>query len=143
MTTTTIANWDAIRVGDELPPLVKTPTPMRLFMFSAVTWNRHLIHYNTEFAVSDGLQNVAVHRALLGGFLAQLLSDWLGDAGRLVTLDWSVRGNAAINEPVTCKGTVKDKRIDEGRRLVDCDVLVENHTGNVIVPGTAVVELHR
>ena len=34
-------------------------------MVSAVTWNRHLIHYNTEFAISDGLKNVAVHRALI------------------------------------------------------------------------------
>ena len=61
--------FESIQEGDEIPALTKKPTYMQLFMFSAATWNRHLIHYNTEFARHDGLKDVATHRALMGNFL--------------------------------------------------------------------------
>jgi hydroxyacyl-ACP dehydratase HTD2-like protein with hotdog domain len=114
---------------------------MQLFMFSASTWNRHLIHYNTEFAISDGLENVAVHRALIGGFFAQMLADWLGEAGAIVNLSWSVRGSAAINRPLTLRGEVVEKREEGGERLLACEVRAENHLGETIAPGTALVRL--
>ena len=142
MATIVAPEWDTLAEGTEVPPLVKVPTPMQLFMFSAVTWNRHLIHYNSEFAVADGLKNVAVHRALLGGFLAQMLTDWLGDRGDIAQLEWSVRGSAAIEQPVTCRGKVTGKRAEGDARLVDLEVWVENHEGERIVPGTAVVRVY-
>jgi acyl dehydratase len=133
--------WDGVAVGDQIPPLVKHPTPMQLFMFSASTWNRHLIHYNTEFAISDGLKNVAVHRALIGGFLAQMLSDWLGDAGTIGNIGWSVRGSAAIDRPLTLRGEVVEKREEDGQRLLACQIRAENHENETIAPGTALVRI--
>jgi len=133
--------WDSIEIGDRIPSLVKRPTPMQLFMFSASTWNRHLIHYNTEFAISDGLKNVAVHRALIGGFLAQMLSEWVGDAGTIVNVSWSVRGSAAINRPLTLRGEVIEKREEDGRRLLSCEIRAENHENETIAPGTALVRI--
>ena len=38
--------FENIKENDEIRSLTKKPTHMQLFMFSAVTWNRHLIHYN-------------------------------------------------------------------------------------------------
>lgn len=134
-------SWDAVEVGDQIAPLVKHPTPMQLFMFSASTWNRHLIHYNTEFAIADGLQNVAVHRALIGGFLAQMLSEWVGEAGQIANLSWSVRGSAAIDRPLTLRGEVVEKREEDGRRLLACEIRAENHEHKTIAPGSAVLSL--
>jgi hydroxyacyl-ACP dehydratase HTD2-like protein with hotdog domain len=133
--------WESVEVGDQISALVKRPTPMQLFMFSASTWNRHLIHYNTEFAISDGLKNVAVHRALIGGFLAQMLSEWVGDAGRIVNLSWSVRGSAAINRPLTVRGEVTEKRDEDGRRLLACEIRAENHENETIAPGSALLQI--
>jgi hydroxyacyl-ACP dehydratase HTD2-like protein with hotdog domain len=133
--------WDSVEVGDRIPSLVKRPTPMQLFMFSASTWNRHLIHYNTEFAISDGLENVAVHRALIGGFLAQMLSEWVGDAGSILNVSWSVRGSAAINRPLTLRGEVLEKREEDGKRLLSCEIHAENHENETIAPGTALVRI--
>jgi hydroxyacyl-ACP dehydratase HTD2-like protein with hotdog domain len=140
---TTQGFWDEITEGGELPELVKHPSPQQLFMFSAVTWNRHLIHYNTEFAISDGLQNVAVHRALIGGFLAQMLSDWVAEHGSVQSVQWTVRGSAAIDQPLKLAGRVTGKREADGQRLVDCEIWAENHEGQVIAPGTATVRVER
>lgn len=135
--------WDALHEGEEIPPLVKHPSPMQLFTFSAVTWNRHLIHYSHEFAVGDGLANVAVHRALIGGFLAQMLGDWLGEAGTIRSLSWSVRGSAAIDQPLTLRGKIAEKLVEGDERVVRCEIWAENHEGTTIAPGTALVHLVR
>lgn len=131
--------WDNINEGYEIPTLTKKPTYMQLFMFSAVTWNRHLIHYNPEFARHNGLRDVPTHRALLGNFLAQMLNDWMGKAGRIAKVEWSVRSTAIPGDTLACRGRVLQKRIDRGKKLVECKVWVENQGGDIITLGKAEV----
>jgi hypothetical protein len=135
--------WGQINEGDEIPTLEKTPTAMQLFMFSASTWNRHLIHYNSEFAISDGLKNVAVHRALIGAFLCQMLTDWIGEGGSVENISWSVRGSAPIDRPILLRGNVVEKLTQDGVHTCTCKIRAENHKGETIAPGTAVVRLAR
>lgn len=136
-------DWEQIAQGSSIPDLVKVPTPMQLFMFSAVTWNRHLIHYNTAAARSEGHADIAVQRALIGGLLGQMLTDWLGDAGSVRSIQWSVRGAAALGKPMRLTGKVVGQREAPGERLLDCEVWAENHEGAIIAPGTAVVGIGR
>jgi hydroxyacyl-ACP dehydratase HTD2-like protein with hotdog domain len=128
-------------VGDDIPELITVPTTTQLFMFSAVTWNRHRIHYDPEFARSQGLRDVAIHRGLIGNLLARVLTRWLGDAGIVRQVEWTVRGSAEVGQPLRLAGKVRGKRSDGGRTLIDCDVWAEDHEGRVVAPGTAVVEL--
>ena len=127
--------WDEISEGYEISELIKKPTYMQLFMFSAITWNRHLIHYNTEFARRDGLPDVATHRALIGNFLAQMLYDWIGEAGRIAKIEWSVRATAVPGDTLTCRGKVLQKHIEGTKKLVECEIWVENQRGDNIALG--------
>lgn len=131
--------WDNIKAGDEIPAITKTPSYMQLFMFSAITWNRHLIHYNADYARHDGLQNVAVHRALLGNYLAQLLTDWVGEAGRLNKLEWNVRASAQPGDTLTCRGKVLNTATGEGKKTAECEIWIENSEGTLIAPGKGIV----
>jgi hydroxyacyl-ACP dehydratase HTD2-like protein with hotdog domain len=133
--------WSQVREEQEIAPLVKTPTAMQLFMFSASSWNRHLIHYDSESALADGLANVAVHRALIGGFLAQMLSEWLGEDGRIVNLSWTVRRSVRIDEPLTIRGKVTEKRADGDGLTIAAEVWAEDRDGVRIAPGTALLTL--
>jgi hydroxyacyl-ACP dehydratase HTD2-like protein with hotdog domain len=58
-----------VAVGTKLGELVKKPDRRQLFMFSAITWNRHAIHYDRQSAREEGLPDVVVQRALIGNFL--------------------------------------------------------------------------
>jgi len=133
--------FESIQEGDEIPALTKKPTYMQLFMFSAATWNRHLIHYNTEFARHDGLKDVATHRALMGNFLAQMLSEWAGEAGRVSKVEWSVRGGAFPGDVLTCRGKVVQKSVEGKQKKVVCEIWVEKEDGNIIAPGKGEVTL--
>lgn len=133
--------WEQISEGQPLPELVKVPTVMQVFMFSAVTWNRHLIHYDGAFARSQGLEDVAIQRALIGNFLAQLIQAWLSGGGRMRQLEWSVRGSARVGEPMRLGGVVRSRSEDDMGRLVTVDVWARAHHGGIVAPGRAVVEL--
>jgi hydroxyacyl-ACP dehydratase HTD2-like protein with hotdog domain len=131
----TMLFWDRIIEDHEIPTLTKKPTYMQLFMFSAITWNRHLIHYNTEYARRDGLPDVAIHRALIGNYLAQLLSDWLGLNGKVAKVEWNVRATAVPGDTLICKGRILKKRIEGKNKIVECEIWVEKKGGEIIAPG--------
>ncbi len=129
--------WNEIYVGYEIPPLVKTPTHMNLFMFSAITWNTHLIHYNLGHAKEYGLPDVAVHRGLLGNFLCQMLQQWVGEEGRISRQSWAVRGTAFPGQAVKCRGKVVQKTVAGRTKLAKCQLWIENHLKARVAEGEA------
>ena len=46
--------FEDVNVGDELPALVKRPTAIQIFRYSAVTWNAHRIHFERDYALQEG-----------------------------------------------------------------------------------------
>lgn len=134
--------FEDVQVGDEIPAITKTPGNIQLFMFSAITWNLHRIHYDADFArAHDHLPDVLAQRPLLGSFLSLALTDWMGDNGRIQRLEWSNRGPAVPGDRLTCRGRVTGTHRESDKAVVECDVWVEKEGGDVIVPGKAVVEL--
>jgi hypothetical protein len=92
-----------------LPELRVLPTPMQIFMFSAVTWNRHLIHYNADAARAEGHPDVVAQRSLIGNYFARHAGAWLGPAGRVARLSWRVTGSAIPNQGLCCHGVVRER----------------------------------
>ena len=76
--------------GELLPTMEKTVDPMQIFMFSAVTWNRHLIHYHPESAKGEGHRDVVVQRLLFGNFFEQYVKYVFGRHGELSRLSWKI-----------------------------------------------------
>lgn len=126
-----------VAVGDVLPPLEVRPGPVTLFRFSAVTWNPHRIHYDSQYAATEGYPGVVVHSHLHGSWLAQLVTEWAGPRARLRELSWQNRSYATAGEALTCTGTVVS--VDGG--LVECELSEVNAAGVECAPGRAVIEL--
>ena len=97
---------DDVAVGDVLPPAIRQAGRTQLFLYSAATWNPHRIHYDTDFARSEGHVDVIVHGPLQGAWLTQYLTDWMGPLGRLVSAGWQNRASALPDEDLTFSGTV-------------------------------------
>jgi hydroxyacyl-ACP dehydratase HTD2-like protein with hotdog domain len=133
--------FEGVAVGTELPALVKVPTTVQLFRYSAVTWNAHRIHYEKEYAIKEGHPDVLVQAHLHGAFLLQMIGDWMGLRGRLVRFGWSNRGRAIPGDTLTCTGRVIDKRVVDGQHLVDLEIVETNQRGEVCAPGQATVAL--
>ena len=137
-----LVSWDKINENDMIPEIIKKPTYVQLFMFSAVTWNRHLIHYNTDYAHHDGLDDVAVHRALLGNFLTQLITDWIGESGKVSKVEWNVRSSAKPGDTLYCRGKVIRKRIENNNKILECEIRIEKEDKTLIAPGKSEILIY-
>src|SRR4051812_37181804 len=82
--------FDDVELGTELPELEKGPmTSMHIMRWSAAIENWHRIHYDQPFATGhDGLPDVLVNGSWKQHVLAQLLKDWAGPNGWLVSLEF-------------------------------------------------------
>jgi acyl dehydratase len=133
--------FEDVNVGDDLPALVKRPTAIQIFRYSAVTWNAHRIHFERNYALQEGHPDILVQAHLHGAFLAQMIADWAGPRGRLLSYGWSNRGRAVPGDTLTCTGRVVAKRVDGAQHHVEIELLEANQRGETCAPGHALVSL--
>jgi hydroxyacyl-ACP dehydratase HTD2-like protein with hotdog domain len=133
--------FEDVEVGMALPPLYKKPSNTLLFLYSAITWNPQRIHYDKDYTLTEGYRDVIVHGPLRGAFLSQLVTRWVGEKGSLKKLSYANRDIAYVNEPLTCKGTVTRRWIEDGKGYVECEIWAENEHGARLTPGNATVIL--
>ena len=131
--------YEDIAIGDEITPLVKQPTTRQLVMWAGASGDYNPIHYDKDFAQSQGLPGVIVQGQLVGCFLGQLITNWIGEAGVVHSFSCSYRGMNFPGEVLTCRGKVIKKYIEDDRHYVECDIWVEKPKGEKTVLGRAVV----
>ena len=127
----------AVKVGDEIPELVKHPTTRQLVQYAGASGDFYEIHYDQDFARSVSLPGVILHGLLKAGYLGQLLTDWVGDRGTLKSFEVSYRGVDVPGKPYRCRGRIT--KVDG--KNVELDVWGEDDNGQKTTLGTAMVEL--
>jgi acyl dehydratase len=133
--------YQDVDVGDEVTPLAKQPTTRQLVMWAGAVGDYLPIHYDKDFAQSRGLSGVIVQGQLVGAFLGQLMTDWIGEKGTLRKLNCSYKGMNYPGEVITLKGKVAKKYVEDGQHCVECSLWAENGRGEKTASGTAVVIL--
>ena len=129
--------WENISAATHIPELVVCPDRAQVFMFSAITWNRHHIHYSKDDAVSEGLPDIVVQRGLIGNFLARLITNWIGDSAELRKLTWKVTHSALQGKDIVCRGKIKERMDSEDEKYLICDVTASNENDELIASGEA------
>ena len=145
--------WEDVEVGTEVAPLQKVATTQMLMKFGAHTGDYNPAHYEDTFANGQGLDRAYVHGQLKRAWLCQLMVDWIGPEGWLKKMGCQFRGTdwprkmATMFDPQdgetwTCKGKVVNKYVtEEGEHCVDCEIALENGSGEVTTPGAATAVL--
>ncbi|MEU0790916.1 MaoC family dehydratase [Amycolatopsis sp. NPDC005961] len=123
-----------MNVGDELAPLEVRITRDQLVRYAGAALDFNPIHWNEPFAKEVGLPDVIAHGMLTMAVAGRVVTDWLGDPGRLV--DFSARFTRPVPVPNTKEGalleiTGKVANVnDEGIARVD---LVVKHEGKTVL----------
>jgi acyl dehydratase len=133
--------FEDVEVGTEIGPLIKYPDVRRAVMWAGVSGDYNPVHYDIESARSQGLPDIIVHGQLIGCFLGQLMTDWIGENGVLRKLSCNYRRMSFPNDHITCCGQVINKYVDGADHYVECDIWVENPQKERTVTGKAVVIL--
>jgi acyl dehydratase len=133
--------YKEVNTGDSLPTLIKHPTPRQLVMWAGASEEYTEYHYDKDFALSQGLPGIIVHGMLTASFLAQLVTDWMGDLGTLKMVETNNRAMLFPNQDIICKGRVAKKYSEDKEHFVECEIWAENSKGEKCVAATALVTL--
>ncbi|MEM8562093.1 MAG: hypothetical protein AAGF57_07645 [Pseudomonadota bacterium] len=131
----------AIKAGDTLPEREFKPDNVQSMLYNAALWNGHRIHFDEAYAKEvEGYPGLVVAGPLLGDWLNQCVEEWLGEDGRLMSIEYSNRIASYTGDTLYSGGEVVACREADGE--VDIDVFIKNEAGEVITPGRAVAKLN-
>ena len=75
-----------VKVGDEIPELVKQPTTRQLVQYAGASGDFYEIHYDQEVARSTGLPGVILHGLLKAGFRVRSWN-WTPEKARVLAAE--------------------------------------------------------
>ena len=134
-------SYDAVAIGDELPPLALPPlTRTTLALYAGASGDHNPIHTDVDFARAAGMPDVVAHGMLSMAWVGRLLTSW---APQRELREFSVRFTAMthVGERIVCTGRVAEKLERDGERLVRIAVATVNEAGEVKVAGDAYLAL--
>jgi acyl dehydratase len=134
--------FEAVKIGDELPPLVKPPVDrLQIARYAGAAQDWSPLSVDEPFARNSGFPSALAPAMISMGFLAELAVEWVRGArlrrfqARFVKIVWP-------GDVLTARGRVIDRRFEEGGRYaIDIEVWAENQRGELVVRGLAVFQL--
>jgi len=136
-----MAKAAAARAGDELPPFTRTTGLENWNRYAAVNDEFVPIHMDDEAGRAAGYPTAFGMGNLQWSYLHNLVREWLGDDGEIVSLKCQFRGANTKGMTVTARGVVTAIRTEGGRRLADLDIWTEDDEGKKLAPGSATVRI--
>ena len=133
--------YEDVAEGQEIPALKKHPTRRQLVMWAGASEDFYEIHYDTNFARKNKLDDVIVHGRLKAAFLGQLLTDWIGPDGALKKMSCRYKGTDPSNEDMSIRGAVTRKYVEGADHCIDLDIWTERTDGVKTTQGAATVVL--
>ena len=133
--------FDAVEVGQELPPLELPPlTRTTLALYAGASGDHNPIHIDIDFARQAGMPDVFAHGMLSMAWLGRMLTGWTAQRN---LREFTVRFSAItqVGERITCRGRVAEKLERDGERLVRVEVQTTNEAGEVKLVGEALIAL--
>jgi acyl dehydratase len=135
--------FEAVKVGDELPPLVKPPVDRtQIARYAGASGDFNPLYVDEHLAKNAGFPSAHSPGMLVMGFIGELAVDWLRGArlrrftSRFVKIVWP-------GDVITCRGRVVDRRFEgSGVYAIDIEVFAENQRGELVLKGLITAQLY-
>jgi hydroxyacyl-ACP dehydratase HTD2-like protein with hotdog domain len=112
------------------------PREIELFMFSAATWLTHRIHFDRDYARTEGHPDLVVHGPLQGAYLAELLSALAArHGGTLAGLSYRMHRSAYCGDQLTLRATLSSVTGQEDGLIAEVAVTIHGADGQLVTSG--------
>ena len=142
-TPTSVRGFDEAEVGQTLPAKTIHIERATLVQYAGASLDRNPIHWDERFATKVGLPDVIAHGMFTMGSAVTVVSEWAGDAGRVV--EYSVRFTKPVVVPyeggadIVVDGVVK--AVDADARTATVELSARCGDDKVLGRALAVVRL--
>jgi acyl dehydratase len=133
--------WDDVKEGEALPEIRKAPGVTQLVKYAAGSGDFNPLHHDYAFPQAKQIGSIIVHGRFKYASLGEVVSNWLGHAGRIEKISCQYRGMDFPDKEMVCGGVVKRKWIEGGKKLVEVELWTRNEQGQNTTPGSAIVAL--
>ncbi len=135
-------DWENVSEGNDMPPLEFGPITMTTQVMDASgTRDLYPIHHDREFAKAAGARDIFLNTMWYQGLLGRFVNEWGGPESFIRKLGFDMRATNCPGDTLTVRGTVKKKYEDEGKKLVDLDVRIDNQDTADTVTARITLEL--
>jgi acyl dehydratase len=114
---------EQVAAGEALPSRTIHVERASLVQYAGASLDRNRIHWDERFATSVGLPDVIAHGMFTMGSAINVVTDWLGDAGRV--LEYGTRFTKPVVVPwergadIEVSGVVRSVDADTRRATID------------------------
>ena len=139
----TVPTFEEVEVGQAVPGKTVHIERATLVQYAGASLDRNPIHWDERFATKVGLPDVIAHGMFTMGSAVTIVSEWAGDAGRVV--EYSVRFTKPVVVPyeggadVVVDGVVKS--VDDAARTATVELSARCGDDKVLGRALAVVRL--
>jgi acyl dehydratase len=132
-------SFDSIEVGTELPSLkVKPVTHADLVRYAGASGDFNPIHNDKDFAIANGLDGTIAHGMYVMAQLGRLCTNWV-DQRQMKFFGVKFKAMTKLGQTLTCKGTVKKKKEENGEKLITVSVEAIDENGEVKASGDVII----
>ena len=135
-----MASFENVNIDDELEPLERTPTEADALRFMGQEPATKSRFSDSATAQREGFRGAVVPGLMKLAWLTSYASDWAGQGATVRASASPTGGPDFAGNPLVISGRVVDKREEEGRKLVEMEVVTLMEDGQPSVRGNVQVE---
>ena len=129
-----------IKLDQLLPERIHRPSNVSLFLYNAAIWNPHRIHYDETYTKgSEGHPKLVIDGPLIGDWMAQCVSNWLNDEGKICEFEYRNIQTAYLGDTLKSGGKVLS--FFENKKVLLLDLWIRNSAENKVASGSAKISL--
>jgi hypothetical protein len=132
-------NFEAVNVGDQLPPRKIPITPALIVGGALASRDFTTVHHDKKAAQKGGLPDIFMNILTSNGLMGSYVSNWAGPDSTTRKIDLKLGAPNLPGFVMTITGQVKAK--DDATGVVDIEVLGENNVWGMHMQGTVQVQL--
>jgi acyl dehydratase len=131
--------FDKMEVGDSIPELkIPTITHANLVRYAGASGDFNPIHNDKDFAIANGLDGTIAHGMFVMAQIGRFITNWV-DQNQIRFFGVKFKAMTKLGENLTCKGTVKKKKEENGEKLITVTVEAMNEAGEVKAGGDLII----
>ncbi len=127
--------FEDFQEGDEVPSLRVKMDKEEYLLYSKMVKEINPLHFDEEYAKSLGFRTIVVAGVYTYSFITKMFTDWLKDPECVQSLETRYISPIYIEDAIVNKGVVKRKYLQNGEKIAECEVWVENQEGEKVTEG--------
>ena len=132
--------FDEVSVGQQIPAMEIDVSTGMIIASAIASRDYQNVHHDRDQAIALGSKDIFMNILTTNGLVGRLVTDWTGPVGILKRVNIRLGAPNYAGDKMLLSGVVRDKREENGEKLVDLEVTGKNSLGNHVT-GTVVVAL--